>query len=172
MSKVSQREMPRVNAEVDTDYDDHRERNYVRVVQGEIFRTTDERNPLVKEEEVDLGFLDDLGGLAPYLPDTKDSSVPLNKEESSGGFFNWLLSMLGLTSPIVDEKIKDEESTEPKFNGSTSASSGSFFNWLLSTLGLLPSSMRRSGTIRDKRSTDPKFNRSTSNKSEKLGENR
>lgn len=136
MSKVSQREMPRVNAEVGTDYDDHRERNYVRVVQGEIFRTTDERNPLVKEEEVDLGFLNDLGGLAPYLPDTKDSSVPLNKEESSGGFFNWLLSMLGLTSPVVDEKIKDEESTEPKFNRSTSASSGSFFNWLLSTLGL------------------------------------
>lgn len=124
---------------------------------------------MVKEEKVDLGFLDDLGGLAPYLPDTDDSSVPLNKEESSGGFFNWLLSMLGLTSPVVNEKIRDEESIKPKFNRSTLASSGSFFNWLLSTLGLI--FLVIDETIRNKRSTDPKFYRSTSNESEKLGEN-
>ncbi|XP_011263995.1 uncharacterized protein LOC105256054 [Camponotus floridanus] len=162
--------MSRINAEVGTDYDDHQERNYVRVVQDEIFRTTDERNPLVKEEEIDLGFLDDLGGLAPYLPDTEDSSVPLNKEESSGGFFNWLLSMLGLTSLVVDEKIRDEESTEPKFNRSTSGSSGSFFNWLLSMLGLTSSVV--DDTIKNKSSTDPKFNRSISNESKKLAKDR
>lgn len=168
MSKVSQREMACVNAEVGTDYDDHRERNYVRVVQGEIFRATDERNPLVKEEEVDLSFLDDLGGLAPYLPDAENSSVSLNKEESSSSFFNWLLSMLGLTSPVVDETIRDEESTEPKFNESTSVSSGSFFNWLLSMLGLISPVVDEA--IRNKRFTDPKFSRSTLRESKKLDE--
>ncbi|CAL1675839.1 unnamed protein product [Lasius platythorax] len=79
--------------------DDHRERNYVRVAQGEISRATDERNsPAEEETKVDLSFLDNLGGLAPFLPDVKDSEAPdtLPNEEASSNysFFDWLMSKL------------------------------------------------------------------------------
>ncbi|XP_029170578.1 uncharacterized protein LOC114940211 isoform X2 [Nylanderia fulva] len=89
---------------------DHRERNYVRIAQGEISRTTDERNSSAEEEtKVDLSFLDNLGGLAPYLPDVEDSKAPdtlPNKEASSDnwyqGIFNWFLSKLGITSKATN----------------------------------------------------------------------
>ncbi|XP_072753806.1 uncharacterized protein [Anoplolepis gracilipes] len=94
--RISRREAPSVNEKVDTD--NHRERNYIR--EGEISFVTDERNlPATKEKEVDLSFLDDLGGLAAFLPDTEDtdSDTPDEEESSNGffqGFFNWFMSKL------------------------------------------------------------------------------
>ncbi|XP_050446870.1 uncharacterized protein LOC126849241 isoform X2 [Cataglyphis hispanica] len=112
--KVSRREVPPVNMEVSTDSGDHRERNYVRVAQGEISRATIERNPPTKEEkEIDLSFLDDLGGLASFLPDAENSDIHthLNEEASSGynGFFDWFLSIFRGT-PVIDETKEVEGS--------------------------------------------------------------
>ncbi|XP_029679347.1 uncharacterized protein LOC115245258 isoform X1 [Formica exsecta] len=123
--KVSRREVPRVNVEVGTDSGDHRERNYVRVAQGEISRATNERNPPTKEEkEIDLSFLDDLGGLASFLPDAENSNTHtlLNEEASSGysGFFDWFMSKLRGTS-VIDETKEDEGSSDPRFVGLTSS---------------------------------------------------
>lgn len=86
--------------EIGTGDGDHRERNYVRVAQGEISRTTDERNsPAEEETKVDLSFLDNLGGLASYLPDIvnrKARDMLPNKEASFDWYsiFNWFLSKL------------------------------------------------------------------------------
>ncbi|KAL6440582.1 hypothetical protein ACFW04_003225 [Cataglyphis niger] len=101
--KISRREVPPVNMEVGTDNGDHRERNYVRVAQGEISQ----------EKEIDLSFLDDLGGLASFLPDAENSNIHthLKEEASSGynGFFDWFLvhkSVVSISSDILNKLVK------------------------------------------------------------------
>lgn len=109
--------------------DSDRVRNYVRVAQGEISRTTDERD----STQPDLSFLDDLGGLAYFLPDPEDDgnasaralTAAGTKTGVSGGFFSSLLSnLLGgqindeVTSTAVQPAIEDEESEDTSSNES------------------------------------------------------
>lgn len=70
-------------------------RNYVRVVQGEISRATDERDRPFNEE-VDLSFLGDLGSLATSDSNDHDDLDTFPNEEA----FNCSAEIMGLCTVV------------------------------------------------------------------------